>query len=85
MERADGLAVFQYFLGAHAKGYGPDASNSDGQYWVLLDGSFVHGAQEYENLALIFVKPEEGGFQIKAGSKGLQALVLNFPRVACRE
>jgi hypothetical protein len=58
----------------------PDPTQGDGQYLVAVKGSLVVQDKEYRAKALVFIRPEDGSFQVRAGSEGLEALILNFPR-----
>jgi len=75
-----GLAAYTLSMKPNAKTYAPDPSHGDGQYLVVVKGSVWHENREHAALALVFVYPKEGGFQIDAGPQGLEALVLNFPQ-----
>jgi hypothetical protein len=75
-----GLAAYTLRMKPNASVNAPDPSHGDGQYLVVLKGSLLHDAREHAALALVFVRPDEGPYGIQAGPKGLEALVLNFPR-----
>jgi rubredoxin len=80
-----GLAVHTLILKPNVKARAPDPSRGDGQYVVVVKGSFWHDNKEQKALGLVFVKPGEGPYQIHAGPDGLDALILNFPEVKRRE
>jgi rubredoxin len=77
----NGLAAYMLTMKPNARGYAPDPSSSEGQYLVVANGSVLHNNNEYKTWALGFVEPTEGSFEIQAGPDGLEAFVLNFPRV----
>jgi hypothetical protein len=44
------------------------------------NGSMVHDGKDMPLWSLAVVEPTEEKFQIRAGAKGLEALVLQYPR-----
>lgn len=74
-----GLAAYAVKMNAGAKAYAPDPSRGDGQYIVVLKGGIVHLGRDRNELAVIWVGKNEGPFELVAGPKGTEALVLNFP------
>jgi len=74
-----GLAAYTLTLKPDVKASAPDPSRGDGQYIVVVKGSFWHDNKERESPGLVFVKPGEGPYRIHAGGQGLEAIVLNFP------
>jgi rubredoxin len=79
-----GLAAYTMVLKPNAHADAPDPSRGDGQYVMVLKGSFIHDNREHKALGMVFVKPHEGPFRLQAGAEGLEALVLNFPEVKRR-
>jgi rubredoxin len=79
-----GLFVHTLTMAPGARVAAPAPSGGDGQYVVVVKGSLLHDGRERKALTVAFVKPVEGPFQVHAGPQGLEALVLNFPRVAPR-
>ncbi len=75
-----GMAAYALSMQAHAKARAPDPSQGDGQYLVVLEGSVLREDREYGRLSLVFVAAQEEPLRVQAGSFGLEALVLNFPR-----
>jgi rubredoxin len=57
----------------------PDPANGDGQYVVVVRGSFLHDNKEREAPVVVFIKPDEKAFHIQAGEHGLEAIIMNFP------
>ncbi len=76
-----GLAAYALKLAPHAQVAGPDASKGNGQYLIVTKGSVNYQGKEYKAISIGFTKPDEGYFPIVAGPEGVEALVLNFPRL----
>jgi rubredoxin len=76
-----GLAAYSLKLKPGVKTAGPDASNGNGQYIIVTQGSLNYQGREYKAISVGFTKPDEGYFPIVAGPEGVEALVLNFPRL----
>src|SRR5262249_26495028 len=68
----------------HTKMTAPPPINGDGQFVVVFKGGMVHERKERKGLAVAFIKPDEPAFEICAGPQGLEALILNMPRVQTR-
>ncbi len=75
-----GLGSFSITVAPDSKALAPDPSHSNGQYLIIVRGSLIYQGKEYKALSVAFVKPEEGSLELVAGSEGLDALVLHFPR-----
>jgi rubredoxin len=75
-----GLAAYALSVAPNVAVTAPDPSNSGGQHIIVTKGSLAYQGREYKGLAMAFVKPHEGAWQIVAGPEGLEALVLNYPR-----
>jgi rubredoxin len=80
MSDEDGLAAYTLSMKPYARVKAPDPSLGDGQYIVVVKGTLLHDDKELESPALVFVYSNESPFEMCAGSTGLDALVLNFPR-----
>jgi hypothetical protein len=76
-----GLYAGALSMGPHARFVAPDPSTGDGQFILVLKGGLLHGGREHRAVAIAHIKPEDGVYEICAGDAGLEALVLNFPRV----
>jgi len=79
-----GLSVRSIVMPAGTSMLAPPPSGGDGQYVVVIAGSLVHEDRERSALTVVFVRPHEDAFRIHAGPAGLEALILNFPRVEAR-
>lgn len=77
-----GLFVKALTMAPGARTAAPAPSGGDGQYVVVVKGSLLHDDWERKALTVVHIKPDEDTFQIQAGTQGLEALILNFPRVA---
>lgn len=75
-----GLAAFSLSMAPNAAVILPDPSQTGGQHIIVTKGSLSYQDREYKGLAVAFVKTHEGAWQITAGSEGLEAIVLNYPR-----
>ncbi len=75
-----GLAAYSLSMQAGATATLPDPSQTGGQHIIVTKGSLSYIGREYKGLAVAFVKPHEGAWQIAAGAEGLEAIVLNYPR-----
>ena len=79
-EADDGMAAHVVRLGAGAAVAGPDPRKAGGYYVFVGNGSLLHGAEELPLWSMAVVEPNEEEFEIHAGAKGLEALVLQYPR-----
>ena len=80
MKDEKGLAAYTLSMKSYAKTSAPDPSHGDAQFLVVVKGSLLHDKKEHKAPALVLIRPDEGPYQIHAGSAGLEALVLSFPR-----
>lgn len=76
----DEMAAQVVRLGAHQAVDGPDPRRSAGYYVFVANGSLVHQGNELPLWSMAVVEPNENGFEIRAGSNGLEALVLEYPK-----
>jgi hypothetical protein len=76
----DGMAAHVVRLGAGMATAGPDPKLAGGYYVFVGNGSLVTVGEELPLWSMVAVESHEDGFEIRAGSKGLEALVLQFPR-----
>lgn len=81
----EGLAGYTVELGPNASAYAPDPSRGEGQYVAILEGSLVHAGREHNAMTVVDVPSSEGPFHVVAGSGGLKALALTFPRTRTAE
>ena len=79
-ETEDGMAAHLVRLGAGMTANGPDPKRAGGYYVFVGNGSLIHGEEELPLWSMVVVEPNEEKFEIRAGAKGLEALVLQYPR-----
>ena len=79
-ETDDGMAAHVVRLGAGKTANGPDPKRAGGYYVFVGNGSLVHGEEELPLWSMAVVEPNEEKFELRAGPKGLEALVLQYPR-----
>jgi len=77
-----GLCVSALTMAPGTQILAPSPSSGAGQFVVAVNGSLFHDNREREALAVAFIAPDENAFEIHAGDRGLEALILNFPRTA---
>lgn len=75
-----GLAAYSLSMQAGATVSAPDPTHTGGQHIIITKGSLSYNGREYKGLAVAFVKPHEGAWQLTAGAEGLEAIILNYPR-----
>ena len=68
-------------MGGSAKTTGPDPRVTGGQYYLVLNGSLILDNADYALWSLIYVARTDAPLSVNAGPNGLEALVLNLPRV----
>ncbi|GAA4347120.1 hypothetical protein GCM10023165_32010 [Variovorax defluvii] len=76
----DDMAAHVVRLGAGMVAKGPDPSAAGGYYVFVGNGSLLHGGEELPLWSMVVVENNEREFEIRAGSKGVEALVLQYPR-----
>ena len=77
----DGLDAHVARLGADMEMDGPDPRRSGGYYLFVINGELVHQGASYGRWSMIAVTREEAAYRLKAGPRGAEALVLEFPIV----
>jgi len=76
----DGMHAQVVRLGAGMKVQGPEPKAAGGYYVFVGNGDIVHGGEVLPKWSMVVVENSEAGFEIQAGDKGLEALVLQYPR-----
>lgn len=76
-----GLAAYSVKLKPGVTMATPDPAQTNGQYLIVTKGSLTYQGKEYKAISIAFTKPHEGSFPVVAGAEGVEALVLNFPRL----
>lgn len=78
---SDGLGALMLRMGAGAKTTGPDPRITGGQYYLVLNGSLEFAGASYAPWSMVYADRTEAPLEVHAGPRGLEALVLNFPRL----
>jgi hypothetical protein len=76
----DGLAAWIVRFGAGQEADMPDAAGTGGQYLLVADGELLLSSKPYEKWSTVFVTADEAPPRIAADDKGLDLLVLQFPK-----
>ncbi len=80
LDGADGLGASLIRMGPGSVHTGPDPRATGGQHYLVLNGSLELDAASYTAWSTVFVSRDEAPLAIKAGAKGLEVLLLQFPR-----
>ena len=75
-----GLFTRTITMGPNTRTMTPDRLGGDGQYVVVVKGSIVHDGAEREAPTVMFIDRSEPPIEIRAGAKGLEAIIMNFPK-----
>ena len=78
-EHGDGLGALVLRMGVDATIQGPAPNLGGGQVYLVLNGSLLFDKAVYAPWSMIYFGPTEPSLEVRAGSEGLEALVLNFP------
>ncbi|MDR6860471.1 hypothetical protein [Variovorax guangxiensis] len=78
-ESEDGMRAQVVRLGANMSVAAPDPKAAGGFYVFVGNGSLLHGGEELPLWSMVVVENDEESFEICAGAKGLEALVLQYP------
>lgn len=79
LEDDDGMCARVVRLGAGMTVKGPDPGIAGGYYVFVGNGSMLHDGEELPLWSMVVVESCEDAFDIRAGEKGLEALVLQYP------
>lgn len=75
----DGLQAEGLHLGPNASAEGLDPKGSGGQYYLVADGSLLHGDGELPADSLLWIGPDEPTPSLRAGAAGAHVLLMRFP------
>ncbi len=75
----DGLNGHMLRLGAGMAVAGPDPRTTGGYYLFVANGSLDRDGEIYPLWSMVVVERDETAFTIKAGAKGLEAVLMQFP------
>ncbi len=76
-----GLAAQALRMTPGSRMQAPSPAGTDGQYLVVLRGSLVHQGKAHEAITVIFRDAADAVFELGAGAQGLDALILDLPRL----
>jgi hypothetical protein len=79
-ESDDGMAAHVVRLGPGMSVQGPDPKVAGGYYVFVGNGSLAHAGEDLPLWSMVVVEPNEEKFEIRAGARGLEALLLQYPR-----
>jgi hypothetical protein len=77
---ADELSAQLVRLGADMSTMGPDPKAGGGYYLFVANGSLRLNGETLPEWSMVYVEPTEDAFEIAAGRRGVEALVMQFPR-----
>lgn len=77
---ADGLGASLIRMGPGMTMTGPDPRNTGGQHYLIVNGSLELGADSYSAWSTVFVGAGDAPLALRAGSRGLEALLLQYPQ-----
>jgi rubredoxin len=80
-----GLFTRTITMTPNARTTAPDPSVGDGQYVVVVKGSLIYENKERQAPTVVFTKRDEPAFEIQAGAQGLDAVIMNFPKISSRD
>jgi len=76
---AHGLATYALRMRPGVTVLTPDPSVGEGLFVVVQKGSLIHENKEAKALTLVHVSTGERAFEIRAGSAGMEGLIVRFP------
>ena len=76
----DGLGAWNYRVPPGTSTRGPDPHQGGGQYHVVVAGALRYGDVLLPPLSCLFISGAEAPLALSAGPRGLELLVLQFPR-----
>jgi hypothetical protein len=79
-EDTDGMAAYMLRLGSRNATIGPDPKSSGGYYLFVANGSLAWKGENLPLWSMVVVEPNEERLEISAGDKGLEALIMQYPR-----
>jgi len=80
LDGSDGLGASLIRLGSSMSHTGPDPRATGGQYYLVLNGRLEIDTGTFPAWSTVFVERDDAPLAFKAGSKGLEVLLLEFPR-----
>ena len=80
LDGSDGLAATLMRLGPGMTVTGPDPAATGGQHYLVVNGSIDIRGEEFAAWSTVFVPATDRALEVRAGSKGLEVFVLQYPR-----
>ena len=75
----DEMAAHVVRLGAGMKAMGPDPAKGGGYYVFVANGSLMKDGKDLPRWSMVVVESCEAAFEVCAGDKGVEALILQYP------
>ena len=76
----DEMCAHMIRLGGGMSTMGPDPKLGGGYYLFVVNGDLEIQGKNLPRWSMVFVEPGEDAVEIRAGRKGLEALVMQFPK-----
>ena len=80
LDGSDGLAATLIRMGPGMSWTGPEPSATGGQHCLVINGSIEIKGEDYSAWSTVFVPSTDPALEIRAGRKGLEAVLLAYPR-----
>lgn len=74
----DGMNASMLRVGPNRDVTGPDPANTGGQYYLILSGSLEWSGRSFPAWSTIFADPSEAPLKLRAGPRGVEALIMHF-------
>lgn len=81
LDGSDGLAAMLIRMGPGMSLTGPDPSASGGQHYLVINGGIEIHSEEFAAWSTVFVPESDPALEVRAGRRGLELLVLQYPRL----
>ena len=78
--RDDGLDAAVIRLGGNGSLQGPDPATTNGQTYIVLNGTLQQDGQDLPKWSLLYVGPGEAPLTLTAGQTGAEVLLVAFPK-----
>ena len=78
-EPDDGVGASLIRLGPDMETFGPEPGRTGGQYYLVVNGALNHGVSPLGQWAVVYVASTGNAFRLRAGYKGAEVVLLEFP------